>query len=140
MEYRVTRYSRLIDDDFYEELENDKKKATSDRKSAKENYGLLGGVVGGALGAHQGKGKIAHTLVGAGLGAYVGSTLGYAGMKNREKHIHQRIANLKKQYEGAKDEEDRRYLREKYIRLSERDHRDAQNTKTREAIWLTHIR
>lgn len=137
-EDEVKIFSKLEDQDFYDEQEGRKSKATQIRKVAPWVGGSLGGITGGIAGHKLArrfqksklKGASIGALAGAGLGAVLSHSLG----KLNEKSVHKDSNRYLDRYSRA-SETDKKYLRQKYSKEEERRHQDLENMKMRNAIY-----
>lgn len=127
--YRVKRYSRIQDEDYYEDSRRAKEEATSGKHAATLSGGLLGAGAGVALGGST-KGRV----IGGAIGAVAGGGLGHYFGRKYEKGIHDEEDKKVRRYK-ASSEKDKEYLRHRAEKQREERLRERQIQATREAGW-----
>ena len=124
-------FSKLQDDDYYEE-QNERKRSVRHAKGAGT---IAGGLLGASVGAsfpRSGKGK----LIGAAIGATGGGVLGRAAGKAVKKSTEEDAERNIKRYKNS-NEKDRKYLREKNEREKDRELQERQARAMENVAWHT---
>lgn len=129
----------MEDEDYIKESENNKKKATRNKKVGRVLSGLAGAGGGALLGAAKGGKKL--TAAGAIVGTAAGAGLGHLVGKREEKKVHEAEDKAINRYKNA-SEHDKKYLRkkrefEKVEALHDKMLREQE--RTRRDMWLTHL-
>lgn len=131
-------FSRVEDEDYYEDLENDKKDAKYLPHIGAGSLGLVGAAGGGKLGYWIGKGRLGGALAGAAIGAAGAGYGGYRLGKHSKNKVYKRAERDRRRYEES-NEEDRKYLRKRRQEKAAEE-REERRTRAQEAMGYNSFR